>query len=109
MEFASLDQLGRAIDAGWHARVHNTIGGDMRETHSPIDPIFWPWHMWIDEIRSRWASWDAGLIVIPFPWAIENISRLSKWFALAGSLQMQLHFHVTSKAWKLNSTIKQAR
>jgi Common central domain of tyrosinase len=84
--FASLDQLGRAIDAGWHGRVHNTIGGDMREFHSPIDPIFWPWHKWIDEIRSQWASWNAGLITIPFPWAIDNISRLSRWFVRAESI-----------------------
>jgi hypothetical protein len=85
-QFASLDQLGFAIDAGWHGKVHNTIGGDMQQFHSPIDPIFWPWHKWIEEIRSQWASWHAGLIMIPFPWAIDNISRLSRWFVRAESI-----------------------
>lgn len=49
-QFKSLDELGRAIDYGWHGKVHNTIGSDMMQYHSPIDPIFWPWHKWIDEI-----------------------------------------------------------
>jgi Common central domain of tyrosinase len=85
-QFASLDQLGFAIDAGWHSKVHNTIGGDMQQYHSPIDPIFWPWHKWIEEIRSQWTSWDAGLITITIPpWAIDNISRLSRWLVRAES------------------------
>ncbi|MDQ6666914.1 MAG: tyrosinase family protein [Thermoproteota archaeon] len=60
-QFLSLDELGRAIDSSWHGKVHNTIGGDMKQFHSPIDPIFWPWHKWIDEIRSLW---NAGLIAL---------------------------------------------
>jgi len=39
-QFQSLDELGRAIDNGWHGTVHNTIGGDMSSFDSPIDPIF---------------------------------------------------------------------
>lgn len=53
-EFEKLDQLGRSIDAGWHGRVHNTIGGDMAMFMSPIDPVFWPWHTWIDQVRASW-------------------------------------------------------
>lgn len=56
IQFQSLDELGIAIDHGWHSTVHNTIGGDMSMFHSPIDPIFWPWHKWIDDIRSTWGA-----------------------------------------------------
>ena len=55
-QFQSLDELGRAIDNGWHGTVHNTIGGDMASFDSPIDPIFWRWHKWIDNIRGAWVA-----------------------------------------------------
>ncbi len=55
-QFLSLDQLGRSIDSGWHGTVHNTIGGDMKQFHSPIDPVFWRWHRWIDNVRVAWES-----------------------------------------------------
>ena len=55
-QFQSLDELGFSIDAGWHGVVHNTIGGDMAEFHSPIDPIFWRWHRWIDNVRATWQA-----------------------------------------------------
>lgn len=55
-EFQSLDQLGRSIDHGWHGTVHNTIGGDMSQFHSPIDPIFWRWHKWVDQVRATWTA-----------------------------------------------------
>lgn len=53
-QFRSLDELGRAIDSGWHGTVHNTIAGDMSQFHSPIDPVFWRWHRWIDDVRAIW-------------------------------------------------------
>jgi len=55
-QFQSLDELGRSIDSGWHGRVHNTIGGDMSTFHSPIDPVFWRWHKWIDNVRGAWET-----------------------------------------------------
>jgi len=66
-QFRSIDELGWAIDPidnSWHNRIHNTIGGDMRKYHSPIDPIFWPWHKWVDEIRATWYTWKVSHIVI---------------------------------------------
>lgn len=54
-QFQSLDELGRSIDDGWHGTVHNTIGGDMATFMSPIDPVFWRWHKWIDNVRAAWA------------------------------------------------------
>lgn len=59
-QFQSLDELGRSIDHGWHGTVHNTIGGDMSMFHSPIDPIFWRWHRWVDRIRSSWVLITSG-------------------------------------------------
>lgn len=55
-DFKSLDELGRAIDCGWHMKVHVTIGGDMGDLRiAPIDPVFWRWHHWIDNIRVNWV------------------------------------------------------
>jgi Common central domain of tyrosinase len=69
-QFQSLDELGFAIDYSWHATVHNTIGGDMSMFHSPIDPIFWPWHKWIDDIRATWEGSRVSLM------AQKNISAV---------------------------------
>ncbi len=59
-DFLSLDELGREIDpgdGGWHMTVHTTIGGDMTVMGtSPIDPVFWAWHQWIDLIRNTWVT-----------------------------------------------------
>src|SRR5215213_3901564 len=66
-QFQSLDELGWAIDSNddsWHNLVHNTIGGDMERFHSPIDPIFWPWHKWIDNIRAAWVDWSVSHVVV---------------------------------------------
>lgn len=38
-----------------HNGVHGTIGGDMGDYMSPLDPIFWLHHCNIDRI---WASWS---------------------------------------------------
>lgn len=63
-QFKSLDELGRAIDNGWHGTVHNTIGGDMSKFHSPIDPVFWRWHKWVDNIRAAWVACRFRWVVI---------------------------------------------
>lgn len=71
LQFQSMDELGRSIDSGWHGTVHNTIGGDMASFDSPIDPVFWRWHKWIDTIRS---TWEAGRVrLIP-----RNVALLSQ-------------------------------
>jgi tyrosinase len=36
--------------------VHATVGGDMSDMHSPLDPIFWLHHCNIDRL---WARWNA--------------------------------------------------
>ncbi|HEY1378573.1 MAG TPA: tyrosinase family protein [Gemmataceae bacterium] len=38
-----------------HNNVHNSIGGDMQDLMSPLDPIFWPHHANIDRIWSMWS------------------------------------------------------
>jgi hypothetical protein len=72
-QFQSLDELGRAIDGGWHGTVHNTIGGDMAQFHSPIDPVFWRWHKWIDDVR---ATWETIRLRVVIPREIVSIIRI---------------------------------
>ncbi|GEM_PF-6420346 len=62
IQFRSLDELGGSIDSGWHGVVHNTIGGDMATFDSPIDPIFWRWHKWIDNVRVSWEALQRRLV-----------------------------------------------
>lgn len=28
----------------------------MKQFHSPIDPVFWRWHHWVDNIRAAWLG-----------------------------------------------------
>jgi tyrosinase len=39
-----------------HNRVHNVVGGTMRTSRSPADPLFWLHHAFIDKL---WADWQA--------------------------------------------------
>jgi hypothetical protein len=55
-QFQSSDELGRALGANFHSSVHNAIGGDMETFASPRDPIFYPWHAFLDDI---WSQWEA--------------------------------------------------
>ena len=55
-EFKSVDELGRAINIMFHAAVHNNIGGDMSTFKSPKDPIFFPWHAFLDDICRQLES-----------------------------------------------------
>jgi hypothetical protein len=73
LQFQSLDELGRAIDSGWHGTVHNTIGGDMAQFHSPIDPVFWRWHKWVDQVA---VNWQAARISVHIPKNIAAIVRI---------------------------------
>jgi hypothetical protein len=62
-DYTSANQLGEAIDSQyaltWHNRVHQTIGGDMADSmRVPYDPIFWPWHRYIDDI---WKDYEAAV------------------------------------------------
>lgn len=73
LQFQSLDELGRAVDSGWHGTVHNTIGGDMAQFHSPIDPIFWRWHKWVDGVS---VNWQAAQVAFHVPNNIATIVRI---------------------------------
>ena len=111
-QFRSIDELGFAIDTGWHGKVHNTIGGDMKGFHSPIDPIFWPWHRWIDEIRGTWWTWKISHAVIgsnlgPF---LERIGRLLSGLRRGGdttmlSEQIIMELDFTSLLFDSKSTV----
>ena len=54
-EFTTSDELGREIGLNFHGIVHNTIGGDIATMSSPKDPIFFPWHAYLDDI---WTTWE---------------------------------------------------
>ena len=54
--YASEEELGNAV-MGWHANVHNTVGGTMSNPHkSPYAPIFWCFHAYLDDIYSEWQT-----------------------------------------------------
>jgi tyrosinase len=42
------DQLRQVLEGGFHADVHNTLGGTMRTMASPFDPVFFGHHGTID-------------------------------------------------------------
>ena len=49
------------IVEGYHNQVHDTIGGDMRDTRvSPQDPCFWLFHAYLDNVFSQWEAMRAG-------------------------------------------------
>lgn len=59
------DLLGCAVTVPWHNRVHDNVGGNpgaagvqgsMASLRSPMDPIFWPWHNFVDGISQSWSS-----------------------------------------------------
>ncbi len=58
LQFRSTDELGLALDAndGYHSAVHEAVRGDMFDIHtSPKDPVFWPWHAFLDNV---WLTWQ---------------------------------------------------
>jgi hypothetical protein len=76
-DFRSAHELGVAMDpddalteknnpghdptgTGFHASVHTELGGDMQSNMAPIDPIFWPWHCYIDRLFARWEQLQAA-------------------------------------------------
>ena len=52
--FRTTGELGRALGTSYHGTVHNTIGGTMATFSSPLAPIFFPWHGYIDHIYAEW-------------------------------------------------------
>ena len=40
-----------------HGGTHNAVGGDMKGSASPTDPLFWLHHAFIDK---TWADWQVG-------------------------------------------------
>ena len=45
-----------ALEAGPHNSTHATIGGDMGDMLSPLDPIFWLHHANVDRMWARWTA-----------------------------------------------------
>jgi hypothetical protein len=55
-KFNTSDELGREIGLNFHGDIHNTVGGVMATHSSPRDPIFFPWHSYLDDIWSTWET-----------------------------------------------------
>jgi hypothetical protein len=53
-QFKTTGELGRALGTSYHGTVHNTVGGTMATFSSPLAPIFFPWHGYIDHIYAEW-------------------------------------------------------
>jgi hypothetical protein len=51
-----LDELSCLLTQPWHRGVHITVGGDMATLDSPADPIFYGWHLYLQQIVEEWAS-----------------------------------------------------
>ncbi len=52
------NRLGKTIEGSWyHADVHLAIGGDMADAGLTLrDPIFWPWHVHVQDIYESWLA-----------------------------------------------------
>jgi hypothetical protein len=60
-DFKTPDELGRALgESGYHASVHNRMGGTMGTLESPKDATFYAWHGHVDELVDRWLATDSG-------------------------------------------------
>lgn len=79
---ADQNALACAVAAPWHNVVHGAIGGDMASPQTaPLDPVFWRWHMYVEEISvasSRTAPPQSSLIYpeYTYPW-IAALPRVS--------------------------------
>ena len=49
-----------AIEGAVHGGVHNAVGGDMKGSSSPADPLFWLHHANIDRTWSKWQVTHVG-------------------------------------------------
>merc|ERR1712072_50362 len=53
--YGKTDGYRAAIQGTPHNMAHNYLGGHMRSMRSPMDPIFWSHHAYIDK---NWALWQ---------------------------------------------------
>jgi hypothetical protein len=58
---STLDLLGRVMgECGYHASVHNELGGDMGNSRSIVLPPFLVWHGDIHQVNREWHAVEAG-------------------------------------------------
>lgn len=61
--FDNDEELGMELMmAPFHNSVHVAVGGIMGGFRSPLAPIFWPWHSFIDDI---WWTWQRLAVITP--------------------------------------------
>lgn len=52
------------VSSGYHNSVHGAMSGVMGNFRSPITPIFWIWHAYVDDI---WKQWEMNCPVVALP------------------------------------------
>jgi hypothetical protein len=65
---ANYTVLEEAIEYGYHAVLHNTVGGtsgDMAQMYSPNDPVFFMHHMFVDKLWYDWSNAHPSLTYLP--------------------------------------------
>lgn len=56
-DFTNRAHLGCAVSAPYHGNVHSRVGGDMLNVSlSPVDPIFWRWHSFLDGVSQEYLA-----------------------------------------------------
>lgn len=92
--FENEEELMDAIE-GRHDDVHNRIRGVMQTLRSPLAPIFWCWHSFVDDI---WWEWQRRQLTVPdcIGLTLSRARRLITGMGLAvGSITTQSHSHLS--------------
>lgn len=56
-DFLSRAHLGCAASSPYHGNIHSRVGGDMLNVSlSPVDPLFWRWHAFLDVVSQEWLA-----------------------------------------------------
>lgn len=71
-QFKTPDELGEALEQGFHGSGHNWIGGTMSTFQSPRDPVFFAWHGLVNQTLMKWFQTDNGKAWLAVP---ENAKR----------------------------------
>jgi chitodextrinase/regulation of enolase protein 1 (concanavalin A-like superfamily) len=92
LDFTSRNALGCAINKPMHSDVHNRVGGHMATTvGSPMDPIFWRWHEYMDTVSQNWlAGGGANSAMLPIPMEEQRLAGLD---AVAREAAAHNHAH----------------
>lgn len=56
-DFLERPHLGCAASSPYHGNIHSRVGGAMGNVSiSPVDPLFWRWHLFLDRVSQEWLA-----------------------------------------------------